>query len=148
MNNLDLSLLGWSHTGLHAHLRSLVVIAATALGTVFAHGQPVAALERVTFQSASYADFRQLLSREPPAEAVTVSAILAFPDAARDRYPAVIVLHTVAGYIETNEGRYAAELRKAGFATLTYDSFAARGTTGTALSRASPGFWSSGVADA
>ena len=40
------------------------------------------------------------------------------------------------------------ELRKAGFATLTYDSFAARGSTGVALARSGPGLWPSGVADA
>ena len=59
-----------------------------------------------------------------------------------------MVVHSIAGYIEANEGRYAAELRKAGFATLTYDSFAARGTSGVALSRSGPGLWPSGVADA
>src|SRR6478736_215005 len=46
-----------------------------------------------------------------------------------------------------NEGYAAAELRKSGFATLTYDSFAARGTTGAAMS-ATPGYLPSGVADA
>jgi hypothetical protein len=44
---------------------------------------------------------------------------------------------TLAGYRDANEGHAAAELRKAGFATLTYDSFAARGTTGAALQRLS-----------
>jgi dienelactone hydrolase len=134
--------------GLHVHMRLLAMIAATAFGTAMAYGQPVAGPERVTFQSTSYADFRQLLSRETPTAAVTVSATLSFPDQVRDRYPAVVVVHTIAGYLETNEGQYAAELRKAGFATLTYDSFAARGTTGIALSRAGPGLWPTGVADA
>jgi dienelactone hydrolase len=66
---------------------------------------------------------------------------------ARDRYPAVIVVHAIAGYRDANEGYVAAESRKAGFATLTYDSFAARGTTGTAL-QGSPGYLPPGVADA
>src|SRR5215475_14454846 len=35
----------------------------------------------------------------------------------------VIVVHTLTGYRDANEGYVAAELRKAGFATLTYDSF-------------------------
>jgi len=48
------------------------------------------------------------------------------------------VVHTIAGYQETNVGQYAAELRKAGFAALTCDSFAARGTTGLASSRSGP----------
>src|SRR5215831_20541649 len=59
---------------------------------------------------------------------VTVKANLSLPEQVRDRYPAVIIVHTIAGYRDANEGYVAAELRKAGFATLTYDSFAARGT--------------------
>jgi dienelactone hydrolase len=104
--------------------------------------------EQVALQSASYADFRQLLSRGAPAALVTVPAVLGFPEQARDRFPAVVVVHTVGGYRDDNEGRYAAELRQAGFATLTYDSFAARGTTGIALARAGAGLWPTGVADA
>jgi dienelactone hydrolase len=131
-------------------LRVLVLITVTAFVAATADGQAPEAgpKKQVTFQSASYVDPRQLLSREPPAATVTVPATLVFPDDARDRYPAVVVVHTIAGYIEGNEGRYAAELRKAGFATLTYDSFAARGATGLALSRSGPGLWPSGVADA
>src|SRR5262249_6342414 len=64
------------------------------------------------------------------------------------RYPAVVVVHTIAGYLGQNEGSFAAKLRAAGYATLTYDSFAARGTTGIAMSRAGPGLWPSAVADA
>ncbi len=56
-------------------------------------------------------------------------------------------MHTLAGYRDVNEGYAAAELRKAGFATLTYDSFASRGTTGMVLS-ASPAYLPAGVADA
>ena len=78
---------------------------------------------------------------------MTVRASLEFPAIAKDRYPAVIVVHTLGGYRDANEGYAAAELRKSGFATLTYDSFAARGTTGAAMS-ASPGYLPSGVADA
>ena len=130
-------------------LRSLASIVVTALAMADAHGQaPEPRVNQVTFQSASYVDFRQLQSRQAPAATVAVPATLSFPDDARDRYPAVVVVHTVAGYRDDNEGLYAAELRKAGFATLTYDGFAARGTTGVALARSGPGMWPSGVADA
>src|SRR3954447_1268728 len=54
---------------------------------------------------------------------------------------------TLGGYRDANEGYVATELRKAGFATLTYDSFAARGTTGAAL-QGSSGYLPPGVADA
>jgi dienelactone hydrolase len=140
--NPEVSLLGWAH----AHLRSLVLIVAIAgIGNCQAVG---AGSNQVTFQSTTYADFRQLLMRQSATATVTVPANLSFPEEARDRYPAVVVVHTIAGYLEANEGWYAAELRKAGFATLTYDSFAARGTTGLALSRAGQGYWPTVVADA
>jgi dienelactone hydrolase len=144
--NLDLSSL---RSRALMHLCLFVMIAAIASGTAPVHGlASEARSSQLTFQSASYADFRQLLSREAPAATLTVPATISFPDDAKDRYPAVVVAHTIAGYLDSNEGLYAAELRKAGFATLSYDSFAARGTTGLALSRSGPGLWPSGVADA
>lgn len=106
-----------------------------------------AGMTAVTFQSSTYSDMRQLLAREAATTAVTVKANLGFPKQVRNSYPAVIVVHTLAGYRDANEGYAAAELRKAGFATLTYDSFAARGTTGAAL-QGSPGYLPPGVADA
>jgi dienelactone hydrolase len=135
--------------GLCAQAPLLALIIAIPFATATAHAQvPDAQPNQVSFKSASYVDFRQLLSREAPAATLTVPATLRFPPDARERYPAVVIVHTVAGYIEANEGHYAAELRKAGFATLTYDSFAARGSTGVALARSGPGLWPSGVADA
>ena len=123
-------------------------MATIVLATAGAHCQERRAdTTTITFQSATYSDFRQLLSREAPTGTVTVQATLSFPVEVKDRYPAVLVVHTIGGYREANEGSVAAELRKAGFATLTYDSFAARGTTGMAMS-GSPGYLTAGVADA
>jgi len=125
-----------------------VLVATIAYGTATGHCQgSQAGMTAVTFQSSTYSDMRQLLAREATGGAVTVKAYLGFPEQVRDRYPAVIIVHTLAGYRDVNEGYAAAELRKAGFATLTYDSFAARGTTGAALS-GSPGYLPIGVADA
>src|SRR5450432_3918525 len=125
-----------------------VLLATIAYGTATGHCQAAqAGLTAVTFQSSTYSDMRQIMAHETPTGAVTVKANLGFPDQARDRYPAVIVVHTMAGYRDSNEGYAAAELREAGFATLTYDSFAARGTTGAALQRSS-GYLPDGVADA
>ena len=124
-----------------------IFMAALALGAAAVHCQTrPAATTRVTFRSATYSDFRKLLAREA-SEDVTIEGQLGFPEQPRDRYPAVIAVHTLGGYRDANEGYVAAELRKAGFATLTYDSFAARGTTGAALS-GSPGYLPIGVADA
>ena len=125
-----------------------VLMTAIALGTAAAHGQaPPAGTTAITFQSSTFSDFRQLLAREAAAGTVTVRAKLNFPEQVRDRYPAVIVVHALGGYRDANEGYVAAELRKSGFATLTYDSFAARGTTGAVMS-ATPGYLPSGTADA
>ena len=130
--------------------RALVVVAAVlAVGAALVHGQVRAGpIERVTLRSGSYIDFRQVFVREAPAEA-SVPATLRFPDQPRDRYPAVVVVHTISGFREANEGWLAAELRRSGFATLTYDSFSARGLSQSAVvgSRAGPPL-ASGVADA
>lgn len=125
-----------------------VLMAAIAYGTAAGHCQtPQAGTTTIMFQSATYSDMRQLLARETTTGAVTIKATLGFPEQMKDHYPAVIVVHTLGGYRDANEGYVAAELRKAGFATLTYDSFAARGTTGTAL-QGSPGYLPVGIADA
>ena len=123
-------------------------MAIAVCGTVAGHCQePQPVTKTITFQSSTYGDFRQLLSREATAGTITVRASLVFPDEAKDRYPVVVIVHTISGYREANEGYVVAELSKAGFATLTYDSFAARGTTGAAMAGA-PSYLTVGVADA
>jgi hypothetical protein len=115
--------------------RTLAVLAAAvAVGTalVYAQVSDVGPIERVTLRSGSYADFRQVFTREVPA-GVSVPATLRFPDRPRERYPAVVVVHTIGGFREANEGWLAAELRRSGFATLTYDSFSARGLSQAAV---------------
>ena len=125
-----------------------VVMAAFENGTAAGHCQtPQTGATTISFQSATYSDMRRLLAQEATTGPVAIKATLAFPEQMKDHYPAVIVVHTLAGYRDANEGYVAAGLRKAGFATLTYDSFAARGTTGTAL-QGSPGYLPIGVADA
>ena len=126
-----------------------VLMATVACGTMAADCQaPQAGTSTITFQSPTYSDFRQLLTREAAAGTVMVRANLSFPEQAKDRYPAaVVVVHSLGGYRDANEGYVAAELRNSGFATLTYDSFAARGTTGAAM-QGSPGYLPAGVADA
>lgn len=127
-----------------------VLLAAMTYGMAAAHCQAAQAgtdTTTITFQSSTYRDFQQVLAREAAAGTPTARATLSFPEQAKDRYPAVVVVHTIAGYREANEGYVAAVLRKSGFATLTYDSFAARGTTRAAMS-GFPGYSPVGVADA
>jgi dienelactone hydrolase len=105
--------------------------------------------ERLTFQAQTYVGFRELMTRQPETASATVPARLSFPDEAKDRYPAVVVVHTIAGYQEANEGWHAAQLRKAGFATLTYESSSARGLLEASITGAGAvGLWASAVAEA
>jgi dienelactone hydrolase len=126
-------------------LHLFAMVAALVVGTAAAPAKA----DAVTFQSGSYADFRQLLSREAPTTTVAVAATLDFPDQAKGRSPAVVIVHSIGGYIESNEGWHAAEFRKAGFATLTYKSPTARAMREAASSgsRAAPP-WGSAVAEA
>ena len=128
--------------------RAFILAAGLMTVTMSLHCEtPQAGTSQVSFQSSTYRDFRQLLAREAAPGMVTVLANLGFPEEAKERYPAAVIVHTIGGYREANEGYVAAELRRSGFATLTYDSFAARETTGLRMS-GSPGFLPAGVADA
>jgi hypothetical protein len=130
------------------YLRLCVLIVTIAFGAPAGHCEvPQAGTSQIAVQSSAYSGFRQLFAREAATATVTVRANLGFPEEAKDRYPAVVVVHTIGGYREANEGYAAAELRKSGFATLTYDSFGARGTTGLVMSRSETGM-ASAVADA
>jgi len=121
----------------------LIIAMASLAAAVSANAQTV------MVQSGRYADFRQLLSREAPTDSATLAMTLRLPDEARDRYPAIVIVHTIAGYQEANEGWHADAFRKAGFATLTYSSDAARrlregGSVGSGAISA----WPSAIAEA
>jgi dienelactone hydrolase len=126
----------------------IIRIATALITTALSYRYAPAAAETVQFDSATYQDFRQLLTGQAPTDQVSITARLEFPDQAKDRYPAVVIVQTLGGYLDANEGWHAAVLRKAGFATLTYDGFVSRGTTGAAWSRQGQGWWPSGVSDA
>lgn len=103
-----------------------------------------ATAQTVMIQSGRYSDFRQLMAREAPAASVTLPMTLRLPDTGQDRYPAIVIVHTIGGYLEANEGWHAEAFRRAGFATLTYSSDAA-----VRLREAgTPGSWAAAVAEA
>jgi dienelactone hydrolase len=126
--------------------RLLTVIAALMAAASTA---PVNA-ETVRFQAGGYTDFRQLFLREAPATTVSLTATLSFPAEARDRSPAIVIVHSIAGYQEANEGWHADQFRKAGFATLTYVSPTARIMLegASSVSNSGPPPWGSAVAEA
>jgi dienelactone hydrolase len=128
-------------------MRQYLIAAMTALVVAASTAQVNA--ETVMLRSGSYADFRQLVSREAATTEVSIAATLSFPDAARDHYPAIVIVHGLGGYVESNEGWHAAEFRKAGFATLTYDSPTARSMRqGSSTDSRSGPPWASAVAEA
>jgi dienelactone hydrolase len=81
--------------------------------------------EKVQLQSLTVADMRALYTGAPGTPA-SIPASLEFPSEKKERYATVVIVHTIGGYVPANEEWFAAALRKAGFATLTYDSFTPR----------------------
>src|SRR5215216_5067488 len=106
---------------------------------------PPATAQTSTVQTGVYTDFRQLLSGEAPASTVGITMTLRFPDERKDRHPAIVIVHTIGGYQEANEGWHAEAFRKQGFAIVTYPSTAVRRLVdGGAVAAA----WPSAVAEA
>jgi alpha-beta hydrolase superfamily lysophospholipase len=119
-----------------------------ALLTLCAAADATQAQEKIILESASYADLRQFVTQPGSGSKVDVPAQLDFPANGHGKYPAVVIVHALGGYQESNEGWFAAEFRKAGFASLTYDSFAARKVNASRAGGAQLGDFASGVADA
>lgn len=94
--------------------------------------------ETLALHSATYSNFRQLLMGAAPDAPLDLPATLGFPANPAGPVPAVVLVHTAAGFRDDNEGWQAERLREAGFATLTYDSFAARGL-GNLVTTPAPG---------
>jgi predicted dienelactone hydrolase len=86
---------------------------------------PALSSDRISFSSATFSDISQA-AVGAPIDKVEIGGELRFPANAQDHLPAIVIAHTIGGFNEANEGWFAAELRKVGFATLTYDSFASR----------------------
>ena len=112
----------------------------------FIHCVTAALAEQVTFPSANVRDMGPFATGEQSGK-VEIRADLSFPSKGRGPFPAVVIAHTIGGYFEANEGWFAAELRKAGFATLTYDSFKPRNWTGR-FAKADPSVGPSALYDA
>jgi dienelactone hydrolase len=111
----------------------LLLLLATFVFAIAACNGPAGA-ETVVLHPAQYTDFREVMSGGKRAAEAALPATLTFPETARSHSPAVVVVHTLGGYLEENEGWHAAQFRKAGFATLTYDSPSARSMRQAALS--------------
>ena len=86
----------------------------------------VAIAEKLAIPLVTHADLRFISFPVSTGVPVNVAADLNFPQEKKERYPVVVVGHTIAGWNDGHEGWFAGELRKVGFATLGYDSFKPR----------------------
>lgn len=123
---------------------ALCLLAATLLcATARADDRPPPA--KVKIDSLTFEHLGKVLGGDP-GQPFALEADLDFPQTARERYPAIVVLHTIGGYRDANEGWAAGQYRKAGFATLVYESIASRGIRDAPTKGAVP-LWGTLVAD-
>ncbi|MBM3582820.1 MAG: hypothetical protein FJX37_12750 [Alphaproteobacteria bacterium] len=122
-----------------------IVAALAALSLMLAVGS-AAADEKLTIKSRNLKNMGEA-ARGEAGEPMEIKGDLKFPSETKERFPAVVLLHTVGGYRESNEGWHADQYRKAGFATLTYESFEPRGVR-DAPTGGMARMWGSLVADA
>jgi dienelactone hydrolase len=121
------------------------IVAALAAFSLWVAAGSAAADEKIAIKSRTFKNMGEAVRGEP-GEPIEIEGDLKFPAEAKERIPAVVLLHTVGGYRESNEGWHAEQYRKAGFATLTFESIRPRGirdapTQGSAL------LWGSLAAD-
>jgi dienelactone hydrolase len=109
---------------MHWLLGLVVKIALVAGSTFSVAGTGMA--EKLVIPSVTHTDLRFISFSVGTGVPVNVAADLTFPQEKKERYPVVLIGHTIAGWNEGHEGWFAGELRKAGFATLGYDSFKPR----------------------
>lgn len=102
---------------------SVACIFVAFLGTAARAEPPESGMVRI--ESATYKTLTDVIRGEK-GEPFELEANLQFPDIEKKRYPAVVLLHTIGSYRESNEGWYAEQYRKAGYATLTYESIKTR----------------------
>jgi dienelactone hydrolase len=100
------------------HAGAIVAVALT--------GADAAAAEKLGIPSSTTANYLFMSASDPSAVPVQVPGNLEFPSVKKDRHSVVVIGHTIGGWYGPNEDWFAGELRKAGFATLTYDSFTPR----------------------
>ncbi|MDD5244044.1 MAG: dienelactone hydrolase family protein [Syntrophorhabdaceae bacterium] len=96
--------------------------------------EPVAtgAREKIEFESESYTNLPDMLKGRAPST-VTITATLSFPNEVKEKYPAIVLIHSITGFSEPCEGWYAEAFSRAGFAVLTMESARSRGIRDAAL---------------
>lgn len=96
--------------------------------------EPVAggAREKIKFDSEDYVNLPDML-KDRPSSTATITAILSFPNEVKEKYPAIVLIHGIAGSSETCEGWYAEAFSREGFAVLTMESARLHGIRNASL---------------
>ncbi len=90
---------------MHPFLWALVMVSLASGVSAEATG------EELIFQSATYLNFPQVLIRAAPTARVDIHATLELPLGAQGLLPAVVLVHSLAGYRDENEDWQASALR-------------------------------------
>ncbi len=83
---------------------------------------------QIAFPTAGYDSIQDVFSGKSTPQ--SGSAILRLPDTGDQKVPFVVIMHTIGGYFDANEGWFARELNKKGYATAEVDSFTPRNARG------------------
>jgi dienelactone hydrolase len=103
-----------------------LICAILPLSAVCAEPAAAGAREKIEFGSENYTNLPDILKGKPSSGA-TITATLFFPDEAKEKYPAIVLIHGIAGSSESCEGWYTEAFLRAGFAVLTMESSRSRG---------------------
>ncbi|HOE18794.1 MAG TPA: acetylxylan esterase [Syntrophorhabdaceae bacterium] len=93
---------------------------------------PTGAQEKIEFVSENYTNLPDMLKGRPTS-LVTITATLSFPDGPKEKYPAIVLMHGIAGSSESCEGWYTGAFSREGFAVLTMESARLRGVRDAAI---------------
>jgi dienelactone hydrolase len=102
-----------------------LVCAVRPLPAIGAEPAATGARETIKFESESYRNLPDMLKDRPPST-VTITATLSFPNEVKEKYPAIVLIHSITGFSEPCEGWYAKAFSGAGFAVLTMESARSR----------------------
>jgi len=115
-----------------AYILLFLVCAILPLSAVCAEPVTTGAREKIEFESDNYTNLPDMLKGRPTST-VTITAALSFPNEQKEKYPAIVLIHGIAGSSEACEGWYAEAFSREGFAVLTMESARLRGVRDAAM---------------
>ncbi|MBP6941971.1 MAG: alpha/beta hydrolase fold domain-containing protein [Syntrophorhabdaceae bacterium] len=109
-----------------------LVCAILPLSAVCAEPVTTGVREKIEFESENFTNLPDMLKGRPTST-VTITAALSFPNEQKEKYPAIVLIHGIAGSSDACEGWYAGAFSREGFAVLTMESARLRGIRDAAI---------------